>query len=315
MPTDPIRWETVPCPLCGAASDREFLRATGDDGVVYRLGQCAECGMVYTNPRPDRASIGHFYPEDYSPYQPPSRRRTGFLRQLRGRLGLRGEKTLSDRIPLRSGGVLMDYGCGSGWFAAQMRDRGWNAIGMDFSSHAAAAARKNFGLTVIHGMLPHPAVARESIDAITLRAVLEHVHDPRLLLGAVRDALRPGGWVYLSVPNLASWGFRAFGRSWFPLDPPRHLLHFSPETLRRVVEGCGFVVEAVSTMGHTKWTGYSVERAAKERPSWWVRLCRLHLVRSAVTRWTQWTAQADDLVLLARKPETASSSAPARQAA
>jgi SAM-dependent methyltransferase len=314
MPHAPIRWETVPCTLCGWAEDREFLRATGDDGIEYRLGECPSCGMVYTNPRPDEASIGRFYPEEYSPYQPPRRRRSGFLRGLRNRLGLR-EKGLWDRIPVRPGGVLLDYGCGSGWYAAQMRDRGWQAMGMDFSPHAVAAARRNFGLTVVHGTLPHPAVAAGLADVVTLRAVLEHVHHPAQLLGAVYDALRPGGWVYISVPNLASWGFEAFGTSWFPLDPPRHLLHYTPQTLRRQVEECGFEVEAMATPGHTKWMGYSVERAVKAGPRWWVRLCRLHAARSALTRWTSWTLQGDDLALLARKPANAVPAIPRRNAA
>lgn len=315
MPTDPIRWETVPCPLCGAAGDRDFFHAPGDDGRDYRLGKCAACGLVYTNPRPDAAGIGRFYPADYSPYQPPRKVRAGFLRGLRTRLGLRGEKTLTDRVPVRPGGVLLDYGCGSGWYAAQMRARGWAAMGMDFSPHAAAAARRNFGLTVVHGTLPHPAVAADSVDVITLRAVLEHVHDPRQLLGAVYAALRPGGWVYASVPNLASWGFRAFGRAWFPLDPPRHLLHFTPETLRAAVEGCGFEVEAMTTLGHSKWMNNSVTRALTDRPRWWVKLCRRHLVRSALTRWTEWTLQADDLAVLARKPLTAAPARPLQAAA
>jgi SAM-dependent methyltransferase len=186
---------------------------------------------------------------------------------------------------------------------------------MDFSAHAVAAAKKNFGLTVIHGTLPHPAVAAGSVDAITLRAVLEHVHDPRRLLGAVYDALRPGGWVYASVPNLGSWGYRAFGRAWFPLDPPRHLLHFTSDTLRRAVEGCGFRVEAMTTIGHTKWMGYSVARAARDNPRWWVRACSVRPVRSALAWWTQRTGQADDLAVLARKPDTGAVPVPARAAA
>lgn len=316
MPTDdPIRWETVACPLCGAPDDREFFRAPGDGGTEYRLGKCPDCGMVFTNPRPDERSIARFYPEDYAPYRPPRKRRAGFLRQLRTRLGVRGGKLLTDRIPIRPGGVLLDYGCGSGWFAAQMRDRGWQAVGMDFSPHAAAAARKNFGLSAIHGTLPHPAVAADTLDVVTLRAVLEHVHDPVRLLRAVYAALRPGGWVYASVPNLAGWGFRTFGRAWFPLDPPRHLLHFTPETLSAAVEGCGFRVEAMTTIGHTKWMGHSVDRAAKGDPRWWVKLGKLHVVRSAVTRWTRWTLQADDLAILGRKPATGAAGVPLNAAA
>jgi hypothetical protein len=114
MTTSSPGWETVSCPLCGAADDRDFLRTTGDDGVEYRLGRCAACEMVFVNPRPDETSIARFYPEDYAPYRPSRKRSGGFLRALRARIGAAGEKTLSDRIPVRPGGVLMDYGCGGG---------------------------------------------------------------------------------------------------------------------------------------------------------------------------------------------------------
>jgi SAM-dependent methyltransferase len=302
MPHAPIRWETVTCPLCGAADDREFLRTSGD-GIEFRLGRCDQCGMVFTNPRPDEPSVAQFYTEDYPEYQAPRHRRTGFLRGLRERLGLRGEKTISDRIPVRTGGIFLDYGCGSGCFAAQMRDRGWQAVGMDFSAHAVATARQKFGLTAVHGTLPHPAVPPGSVDVIALRQVLEHIHHPRELLTRVYDTLRPGGWLSISLPNLASWGFRTFRTSWFPLQLPWHMLHFTPETLCRLVETCGFEVTAITTQGHTKWMGVTIARAVKAKPRWWVKMCRLHAVRSVVTRWTAWTLQGDDLALLARKPE------------
>jgi SAM-dependent methyltransferase len=184
---------------------------------------------------------------------------------------------------------------------------------MDFSPHAAAAARANFGLDVVHGSLPHPAVPPASVDLLTLRAVLEHVHDPRGLLTAVWDSLKPGGWVYASVPNLASWGYRVFGRAWFPLDPPRHLLHFTPATLRRLVEGCGFEVEAVTTIGHAKWVGYSVEKPGSGA-TWVGRACRRRLGRSLFARLSEWAGRGDDLAVLARKP-AAAAAPPARRAA
>jgi 2-polyprenyl-3-methyl-5-hydroxy-6-metoxy-1,4-benzoquinol methylase len=302
MPVPPIRWEAVPCPLCGAAAGREFLRAAGDGGHEYKLDRCDRCGLVYLNPRPDEASIAPFYPPDYAPYQPPARRRGRLRRQLRGRLGLRTEKSLSDRIPFRPGGVLLDYGCGSGWFAAQMRDRGWDAFGMDVSPHSVAATRWHFGLRAIQGTLPHPEVPPGALDAVTLRAVLEHVHHPQRLVRAVFEALRPGGWLFVSVPNLSGWGFRHFGRAWSQLDLPRHLSHFTPHTLRRLVEGAGFVVEAVDTPGHTKWMRVSVDRARRESPRWWLAACRARLVCSALTRWTAWAGRGDELALLARKP-------------
>lgn len=303
MPAEAINWETVPCPLCGSAGDDEFLRARGDDGGEYRLGRCPHCAFVFLNPRPDETTVGLLYPPDYSPYRPPRRRPRGLLRRLRDALIGRGERALSDRIPVKPGGVLLDYGCGAGAFAGAMRERGWNAIGMDFSPHAAAIARAHYGLRVIEGTLPHPAVARESLDAITLRMVLEHVHDPHQLLRAASDALRPGGWLFACVPNLAAWGFRAFNSAWFPLRLPWHLLHFTPETLRQAVERAGFTVEQIATGAHSNWMGWSIERALRERPSLRLRLGKRKLVRSALARWSVWKGEGDELCLLARKSE------------
>jgi SAM-dependent methyltransferase len=305
MPADAINWETVACPLCDHARDGEFLRGRGDDGREYRLGRCRRCSFVFLNPRPDEATVALLYPPDYSPYRPTRRRRRrrGPLRRLRDALIGRGVRTLSDRMPVIRGGILLDYGCGAGAFAAEMRSRGWNAVGMDFSPHAVATARARYRLPVIQGTLPHPAVAPESLDAITLRMVLEHVHDPHRLLRAAADALRPGGRLYICVPNLAAWGFRVFGSAWFPLRLPWHLLHFTPDTLRHVVEKAGLAVEAIATGGHSNWMGWSIERAGRERPSPWLRLAKTSLVRSAVTRWTRWRGQGDELCLLAYKPD------------
>jgi SAM-dependent methyltransferase len=309
MPVEGIHWETVACPLCGERGEDEFLRARGDDGREYRLARCRRCSFVYLNPRPDAATIDLLYPPDYSPYRAPRRRKRRVLSRLREAALGRGERTLSDRIPIPSGGVLLDYGCGAGAFAAQMRERGWNTIGMDFSPHAAAVARAEYGLRVIEGTLPHQAVSRESLDAITLRMVLEHVHDPLALLGAAGDALRPGGWLYVCVPNLDAWGFRVFGGAWFPLRLPWHLLHFTPETLRQAVERAGFAVEAVATGAHSNWMGWSLERAGGERPRWQLRLARMKLARSALARWSRWRGAGDELCLLARKKAAASSEA------
>lgn len=306
MPPDAINWELVACPLCGGADD-EFLRAAGDDGHEYRLGRCRACSFVFLNPRPDESTVGLLYPPDYSPYKPPKRRRRGVLRRLRDALVGRGERTLSDRIPVKPGGVLLDYGCGAGAFAAQMRDRGWDARGMDFSPHAAAVARAEYGLRVVEGTLPHPAVPPGSLDAITLRMVLEHVHDPLALLRAAADTLRPGGWLYVCVPNLAAWGFRAFGGAWFPLRLPWHLGHFTPETLRHAAERAGLAVEAVTTGAHSNWMSYSLERAGRERSSLALRLARPRLVRSALARWARWRGAGDELCLLARKKADVSS--------
>lgn len=311
---DTIRWEQTACPLCGSHDADEFLRAPGDNDIEYRLAQCRHCALVYTNPRPEAACIGQFYPADYAPYQPRELHKNWKLRTLWKHFFGRNERTLADRIPVPPGGKLLDYGCGSGRFAAKMRERGWNAIGMDFSSHAAESARRNFGLTVIHGDLPHPEVSAGSFDAVTMREVLEHLHNPVAALRAAFAALKPNGSLYVSVPNLAGWSFRRFGRAWSALDLPRHLTHFTPETLRQTVTSAGFVVDAVKTREHVKWIANSAKRAGRLNPRWWTKAARLRFIQGALASWTVWRGQAESLCLLAHKPAVATRE-PVRRAA
>lgn len=310
-----VRWERVACPVCGSPDEDEFLRAPGDDGTEYRMAKCRACDLVFQNPRPTEDTVGLLYTEDYPQYRAPARKRGGPLRALKHKLFGPAEKTLADRIPVVPGGRLLDCGCGAGAFAAEMRDRGWDAFGMDFSPHAVATARAHYGLRAIEGTLPHPDVPPGSLDAVTLRMVLEHVHDPAKLLGAAFDALKPGGYLFVAVPNLAAWGFGAFGPAWFPLRLPWHLLHFTPDTLRRVVADRGFAVEQVATKGHARWMGYSVDRARRLSPRWWVTAARVRFFRSALTDWTERRDRADELSLLARKPEVKAIEVPLRRAA
>ena len=43
----------------------------------------------------------------------------------------------------------------------------------------------------------------------------------------------------VQVPNIDSWEARAFGSYWFGLEIPRHLSHFSPRSLRKLMHLSG----------------------------------------------------------------------------
>ena len=148
-----------------------------------------------------------------------------------------------------------------------------------------------------------------AIDAITLRMVLEHVHDPVKMLASAYEALAPGGYLCVAVPNLAAWGYRAFGPAWFPLRLPWHLLHFTPDTLRRVVADRGFVIDTIATKGHTRWMGYSVDRAKALRP-WCRQPCAgsVHTTRCPAglgSPGAQWTTRRAGLARCMGAPCTA----------
>src|SRR5262249_40014745 len=69
--------------------------------------------------------------------------------------------------------------------------------------------------------------------------VLEHVSNPVEVLETLRGHLKPDGVLVVSVPNFRSWQSAFFRGRWFHLDPPRHLIHFEPDTLRDCLSRAG----------------------------------------------------------------------------
>jgi SAM-dependent methyltransferase len=79
-------------------------------------------------------------------------------------------------------------------------------------------------------------------DVVTMWHVLEHLPDPAAALAEARRVLQADGLLVIEVPNLGSLTFRLCRERWWPLDVPRHLLHFTPQTLGRLLDAGGFEV-------------------------------------------------------------------------
>ncbi len=336
-----VVWEETACPLCGACDEDQVLLAPAPDGVLtYRVVRCRACGLGYLNPRPDERTIGLLYPDSYIWYHAPAERQSAWARlkqRLRRLVMARrygipplptgwGQNALAwlagwwlappaqsmTGLPYCGQGRLLDYGCGSGWYARQMQALGWRVTGMDFSAYAAEQVARHFGIPTLAGTLPHPQVPPESFDVITMGAVLEHVHHPHRLIEAAARALHPGGYLVVSVPNLASWGFRAFGADWWGLQLPHHLLHFTPQTLRRLLEAHSLEVRALRVIGRPGWMRKSLAaaRAQAGRRRLAVRLGGSRLTAGLLARWTGWTRQGDCIEAIAYRSTAAAPAVP-----
>jgi SAM-dependent methyltransferase len=260
------------CPVCGCAQsavlharlrDRAFRAAPGD----WTLVRCRDCRSAYLDPRPTSETIALAYRSYYThgattPAQAASGLRAGLAgdyRQARwgytqgsavpgGRLIPRvapSRGALVDReirhLPATPGGRLLDVGCGSGAFIAQMAALGWQAQGIDPDPAAVARAREA-GLTVTQGTLADldPDEHAGLFDAVTLSHVIEHLYDPAGDLRRIKLLLRPGGLLWIATPNLEALGHRRFGYDWVNLDPPRHLVLFTRASLERLLHDTGF---------------------------------------------------------------------------
>jgi 2-polyprenyl-3-methyl-5-hydroxy-6-metoxy-1,4-benzoquinol methylase len=225
------------CASCGASSRRPLLEIDSE----FRLVRCEDCGLVATSPPVPPAEIGRYYPASY--YGDNNRRFNAPLEGLIPFFRNRRAVAIERFVPK---GRILDVGCGRGILPALMRERGWDAHGLEFSETSARHARDVLQLPVFVGDLLFSPYADSSFDAVVLWHVLEHVPDPVATLVRARQILKPGGLLVIAVPNFESLQARFAGRHWFHLDVPRHYHHFGLALLTRLLRSNGFSTLDVS---------------------------------------------------------------------
>jgi SAM-dependent methyltransferase len=262
------------CPACHAAARAPWFtdladRLYGCACGLWTFQRCARCGAAYLDPRPTRETIGGAYNDYYTHASSPpaasesSSPAQNWRRALRhGYLNRRYGLSLARPSPLgpllvplvpglasrhrrwarlprpHEAASLLDVGAGSGGAVAHFRALGWDAVGVDVDPAAVAAARAS-DLPVTEEEITALA-GSDRFDAITMSHSLEHLHDPAAALAAARRLLKPAGVLELITPNANSLGRRVYARDWLGLDPPRHLVVFTPRAITRALHDAGF---------------------------------------------------------------------------
>lgn len=231
--------ENAICDICGSEDSRLVCRVRdtnyGTPGQ-FNIVQCQQCQLVYLNPRPEECEYADIYPEIvYDPFA--AIQRTGeitptHIQQERGR-------QLTERV---TAGRVLDIGCADGLFLKVMRDLGWSCVGIEPNPRASRFAHEHLKSDVRRGTI-FDVNEDTSFNLITLWDVLEHTPSPRAVLLHANTLLTPHGMLALSLPNWDSVERLIFRQEWIALDAPRHFYHFTPATIRRLLETCGFHTE------------------------------------------------------------------------
>lgn len=236
-----VELEDRDCPL-GCTHDDEILFSSRDrinnlPGSFYVV-KCNQCGLLRTNPRPTRDTISFYYPESYGPYhstEVKSNNRPSFLKKNIPKIFPLNLENLPD-IPV---GQLLEIGCASGSFLNSMSELGWKVEGIELS-RAAGLRAIELGYSVFIGSVDEAILSDDNYDLIVGWMVLEHLHDPVLVLRLLWKWMKPGGWLVLSIPNTASFEFNIFKDAWYALHLPNHLFHFSPKTINNLLRLTGW---------------------------------------------------------------------------
>jgi len=113
---------------------------------------------------------------------------------------------VNERLPL-AGKKVLDVGCGGGLLSEAMAQAGAEVTAIDLAPELIKVARLHAlesEVNVDYKVQSVEALAVESpgaFDAVTCMELLEHVPNPRAIIAACAQALKPGGRLFVSTIN------------------------------------------------------------------------------------------------------------------
>ncbi len=141
----------------------------------------------------------------------------------------------------KSGDKILDYGCGAGDFLVYAKKKNLTVFGIEPNPTALEITRKKIGYESASDV--KISEMNEQFDFITLWHVLEHILDLENFIPQLKSKLKESGILYIAVPNFESYDAKFYQKYWAAYDVPRHLWHFSPESIEKLFNSFGMKIE------------------------------------------------------------------------
>ena len=235
---------TSVCPACHAQALTPCIarRASAEQPpIVY--GRCGACehGALLAGASAESIYVGPEY------YRSQGADGTGYVeyaaeqsyREAKGKSLL---DWIEGCVTLPASPSLLEVGSGFGFTRRAAELRGYSTSGVDLNPFAAEAAGKLYGFATVTGTLggalASGEIERRGWDLVLYQFVLEHMREPGLELAHAAQALVPGGYVVIVVPNMATFELAVFGGAYRSLRADHYHL-FSPASAAAYLRAAG----------------------------------------------------------------------------
>lgn len=232
--------ESEPSPRCHLCGDERTKRLPYGGcvwlGELRCLVKCRACSVMFLDPYPSEGEAWRLIRE---------------RRQLAPRTAVTRAARLLRSIPSK-GGRLLDVACGSGYLLTKARSEGFDVVGLEVNPALAGQGRRELGLDIRDGRLEDAGFAPASFDVVYAGEVLGCFSDPkrelrRMALVLAIDGILVAGGGMSENRTLANAVRRAYRRlrGWPlpPEAPPARVFEYTPKSLAKLLEDCGFSVE------------------------------------------------------------------------
>ena len=231
------------CPLCGGTNLHYLLTRSYQD-ATWHLAHCKSCDLHFTDPTPNARQIHGFYAEDF---------------HVHIRAEGASEKAFSQRFQryvdwittFVKSGRSIDIGCATGLLPKLLKDRGFQAEGLEYNANSAEWGSTHYGIRIRVGGIEQLESEADTYDLVTLTEVVEHTTHPVQFLNGVNRILKSRGYALVTFPDIScpksryyQWLSNITHRewAWITCRIPTHIWEFSYKTAKATFEQAGFSI-------------------------------------------------------------------------
>ncbi len=217
------------CPLCKKHSEYKFLKNFENTFGKFSLYECLSCNGQFWLPFKNPGSKWH------EKYDNQDIKKNLKPRQIHSY----HKKFLNLNGDLVKRSIILDLGCGTGEFMAELENKGAVVYGTDIDKEGIKIAKNFYNFKNIYDLSINAffkTIKAPQFDYITAFEVFEHIDDPWTLLNKSKELLKPNGKLIISTPsrerlltNLSSWDF-----------PYHHLSRWNEKSITYMLKMFGY---------------------------------------------------------------------------
>ncbi len=243
------------CPVCNATTLSSFITTTAQmhaNKALFNFDQCANCELVFLNPRVPIEELKNYYTSYYLPYR--GAKAWGKFEKLvensQRQLDLKRVNRVKAEYAMVSDAFILDVGCGKPSFLKACKQTlNCRTLGIDFSDEGWHNQSTDFDGLDLKVAEIKDLSSNLQPDVITMWHYLEHDYTPFENLSYLKTIAKPSTKLIIEIPNFDSESRRKYGKNWAGWHTPRHTSLFSPHNIELLLNKSGWKVTKLLTYG------------------------------------------------------------------